>query len=59
MLPVDIDQDRAGNENADKLVIVLTDQTTRQAIRKHCVRKKCEISPEGETGHSYLAVFLS
>jgi hypothetical protein len=59
VLAVDIVQDRAGNENADKLVIVLpTDQTKRHAIRKHCARKKCEISPESETGHAHLAVFL-
>jgi antitoxin component YwqK of YwqJK toxin-antitoxin module len=59
VLAVDIDEDRAGNENADKLVIFLpTDQTKRQAIRKYCARRKCEISPEKETGHSHLAVFL-
>ena len=59
VLAVDIDEDRTGNQNADKLVIVLpTDQSKRQAIRKHCARKKCEISPESETGHSYLAVFF-
>lgn len=60
LLAVDIDEDRAGNQNADKLVIFLpTDQTKRQAIRRHCTRRKCEISPENETGHSHLAVFLA
>ncbi len=59
VLAVDIDPDRAGNENADKLVIFLpTDQNKRQTIRQYCTRRKCEISPESETGHSHLAVFL-
>jgi hypothetical protein len=59
VLAVDIDEDRTGNQNADKLVIFLpTDHTRRQAIRKHCTRRNCEISPENETGHSHLAVFL-
>jgi hypothetical protein len=59
VLAVDIDEDRAGNQHADKLVVVLpTDQTKRQAIRKQCARKKFEISPETESGHSHLAVFL-
>jgi hypothetical protein len=59
VLAVDIDPDRAGNENADKLVIFLpTDQNKRQTIRQYCARRKCEISPESETGHSHLAVFL-
>lgn len=59
VLAVDIDEDRAGNQNADKLVIFLpTDQTRREAIRKYCTRRNCEISPENETGNSHLAVFL-
>ena len=60
VLAVDIDEDRAGNDIADKLIIFLpTDQTKRQAIRKFCTKRKCEISPENETGHSHLAVFLA
>lgn len=59
ILAVDIDEDRAGNQNADKLIVVLpTDQTQRQAIRKKCVRRKLELSPESESGHSHLAIFL-
>jgi hypothetical protein len=59
VLAVDIDEDRKGNQHADKLVIVLpTDQKQRQAIRKMCVRRKLVVSPENETGHSHLAIFL-
>lgn len=59
VLAVDIDKDHAGNENTDKLVIVLpTDQIKRQEIRKYCIRKRFEISPENESGHVHLAVFL-
>lgn len=59
VLAVDIDEDSAGNENAYKLVVVLpTDQEQRQAIRKLCARRRFQFSPENETGHSHLAVFL-
>lgn len=59
VLAVDIDDDPKGNENADKLVIILpTNQEKRQAIRKRCARRKMQFSPENETGHSHLAVFL-
>jgi hypothetical protein len=59
LFAVDIDEDRAGNQHADKLVVILpTDQSKRQAIRKYCRRRKFEISPENESGHSHLVIFL-
>jgi hypothetical protein len=59
VLAVDIDEDRAGNQSADKLVVVLpTDQLKRQTIRKFCMRRKCEVSPENEAGHPNLVIFL-
>lgn len=59
VLAVDIDEGRTGEQSADKLVVVLpTDQLKRQAIRRYCSSRKCEMTPENETGHSHLAIFL-
>lgn len=56
---VDIDEDPKGNQHADKLVVVMpTNQKDRQQIRAKCTQKKLVISPENETGHSHLAIFL-
>ena len=59
VLAVDIDEDPKGNEHADKLVIALpTSQEQRESIRKVCARRKLAVSPENESGHSHLAIFL-